>query len=130
MAWIKKTVNGMLVAEETITLPSTGTGYTSEINFLKPTNSATKYVGLVCTASAVSGTNLDVSLNGTWTSGGTKVVLVDAPGGIEDITNTAKTKSSIFNLNAYPAPYYYIGFTVDTDESSNTVTVRLVLPTQ
>lgn len=131
MAWIKKTVNDMLVAEEVVTLPSSATyAYTSEIDFLKPNNSASRYIGLICTASGVSGTNIDISLHGAYTSTGAKYLLADAPGSIGDMTATALTQAATFNINPYPAPYYYIGLLCDADESANTVTVRIVVPTQ
>jgi hypothetical protein len=128
MAWTKKTVNGMLVATEVVTLPASATiGYTSEIDFLKAVDDSARYISVVCTASAISGTNVDVSLHGTDTTGGTKFTLVSDTV-VADITNSAKTAGAALNLAAYPAPYYYIGLTADADESANTMTVVIMVP--
>jgi hypothetical protein len=135
MAWTKKTVNGMLVATETVTLAASATyAYTSEIDFLNanPNSLLNKYVGLVCTASAVTGTNVDISLHGgitTGTAGGSMPYVLDAPGSIADVTNSAKTKVGIFDIKAYPFPYYRIGLLCDVDESANTMTVTITVPT-
>lgn len=127
MPWIKRTVNGMLVATEVVTLPASATiGYTSEIDFLKAVDDSARYISIRCTASAITGTNVDVSLLGTDTSAGTKFTLLDAP--VADITNSAKTAGAAVNLAAYPAPYYYIGLTADADESANTMTVVIMVP--
>jgi hypothetical protein len=76
-------------------------------------------------ASAVSGTNLDISLHGTWEAGGSKVTLVsDAL--VADITATGNNVD-ILDLNAYPMPYYYIGWTADADESANTITLTCIV---
>jgi hypothetical protein len=133
MAWTKKSVNGMLVATETITLPASSYGYSSEIDFLdhNPNDRLTKYVGLVAVASAVSGTNVDISLHGTATSGtagASMEFLLDGPGSIADVTNAAKTKSAAFDIKAYPFPYFRIGALVDASEVANTMTFTIVVP--
>lgn len=124
MAWTGYTKNDLGgKAELTVTLPSSATTeYSSVIDFLKPRCDGTnQYVTLVGIASAVSGTNVDIGLYGAHTSGGTKFLLLDAP--IADITNAAKVKAGVIDLNAYPAPYYYIGWTSDANESANTISV-------
>lgn len=133
MSWSKTTVNGMLVATETVTLAGAAGAYafTSEIDFIPMGDLANKYVTLTCVASAVTGTNVDVSLHGystKGTSGGSNNQLVDAPGSIGDITNSAKTKQASFDIKPYPAPYYRIGFLSDANESANTVTVTIIVP--
>jgi len=128
MAWSKSTQNDLGgYKEETITLPSSATiGYSSAIEFLKPRCDGTnQYVTIVAVASAVSGTNVDISLYGAQTSVGTKYLLVDAPGSIADITNAAKAASGVINLNAYPAPYYFIGMTADANESANSMSLYI-----
>lgn len=125
MAWVKKTVNGVLYAQEVVTLAASATyAYTSEIDFLKPNSELNNYVTVMCEASAVTGTNVDVELFGCHTSAGTKFSLLDAP--CADVTNAAKTKAGVVDLNAYPAPYYYVGLLCDTNESANTMTVTIV----
>lgn len=133
MAWTKKTVNGMVVATETVTLAASATyAFTSEIDFIHfPDVQQNKYVTLTCVASAVSGTNVDVSLHGYSTSGTAGAAanqLVDAPGSIGDVTNAAKTKQASFDIMAYPAPYYKIGLLCDADESANTMAVTIIVP--
>jgi hypothetical protein len=131
MAWTK-TSEGLegqklLVGkEETVTLPSSATTeYSSEIDFiaadLKNNN---RYVTFGIIASAVTGTNLDIGLYGSMTSGGTKFLLLDAV--VADVTNAAKVKFQAVDLNAYPAPYYYLGWTSDGDESANTVSAYVI----
>jgi hypothetical protein len=125
MAFTKTSNKNMAVAVETKTCPASATvGYGSEIDFLKldPENN-NRYISVLCSASAVTGTNLDIALYGAHTSGGTKFLLVDAI--VADITNSAKTAGGRVDLNAYPAPYYYIGWTADADESANTITVSI-----
>lgn len=122
MSWTKTSQNDMLKATETSTLPSSATTeYSSEINFLKvnPEHASKKVIMLIA-ASAVSGTNLDIALYGAKSEGGTKYLLLDAI--VADITDTTQGVK-ILDLNAYPAPYYYIGWTADADESDNTITV-------
>lgn len=134
MAWTKKTVNGMLVATESVTLAASATyAYTSEIDFLNLNPSATnnKYVGLICTASAVAGTNVDVSLHGTavsGTAGASMEYVLDAPGSIADVTNSAKSKAASVDIKASPFPYYRIGLLCDVNESANTMTVTIIVP--
>ena len=127
MAFTKTSANGKTVYQESYTLPASATiGYSAEIDFLKFDSSlANKKVAIVLNASAVSGTNLDISLYGTWEAGGSKVTLVsDAL--VADITATGNNVD-ILDLNAYPMPYYYIGWTADADESANTVTLTCIV---
>jgi len=117
--------SGMSVTTETKTLPgSATTEYSSEIDFLKldPENN-NRYISLLVTASGVAGTNVDIGLYGAHTSGGTKFLLLDAP--VADLAAGALAKGGRIDLNAYPAPYYYIGWTTDADESGNTTTVSI-----
>lgn len=126
MAWSKKTVNKLVVAkEETITLPSSATlGYSSEIDFLRPDPShANKYVEIGFNPSAVSGTNLDIDLFGAYESGGTKFNLK------ADIITAPTATGLVFgqvDLNAYPAPYYYLSWLPDANESANTISVYVI----
>ena len=127
MAWTKKTVNDMLLASEvSISLPTGSTrGYSSEIDFLKlPLNGNNRYVTFVLTPSAVSGTNLDIELYAAWESGGTKVLLKDAP--VADLTADATAVAGVVDLAAYPAPYYYLAWLTDADEQANTIDVRVM----
>jgi hypothetical protein len=127
MAFTKTSANGKTVYQETYTLPASATiGYSTEIDFFKfDPKVANKNVTVVLNASAVSGTNLDVSLHGTWEEGGSKVALVsDAL--VADITATGNNVD-ILDLNAYPMPYYYIAWTADADESANTITLTCIV---
>lgn len=132
MAWSVKSVNGMLVASEAVTLAGSATyAFTSQIDFIPLGSLANKYITLTCEASAVSGTNVDISLHGYGTSGTAGAatnVLVDAPGSIGDVTNAAKIKQACFDIKPYPAPYYRIGLLCDADEDANTMTVTIIVP--
>ena len=127
MAFTKTSANGKTVYQETYTLPASATiGYSTEIDFLKFDSSlANKNVTVVLNASAVSGTNLDISLHGAWEPGGSKVTLV-ADTLVADITATGNNVD-ILDLNAYPMPYYYIGWTADADESANSITLTCIV---
>jgi len=127
MAFTKTSPNGKAVYQETYTLPASATiGYSTEIDFFKFDSSlANKNVTVVLNASAVSGTNLDISLYGAWEKGGSKVTLVsDAL--VADITATGNNVD-ILDLNTVPMPYYYIGWTADADESANTITLTCIV---
>lgn len=131
MEWAKKTVNGMLVATCTVTGVASGTAYTPEIDFISYGSNNNRYIGITCVASAVSGTNLDVSLLGSSAQGTADASMEythvsDAL--VADITNAAKTKSAIVDFNLYPTPYYKIGFLVDSSEVANTIDVTIVVP--
>lgn len=128
MAWTKTSVanKGILLLEETYTLPSSATTeYTTEIDDMWPNGEANRYIQVTFNASAVSGTNLDIALYGAATTGGTKYLLLDAV--VADITATGTVAASV-DLNAYPAPYYYFAWTSDIDESSNTIDVKVIIP--
>jgi hypothetical protein len=82
------------------------------------TNRAT----IVCHPSAVSGTNLDIKLYGSDTAAGTtKYLLLDAV--VADLTADDTAIAGVVDLNAYPAPYYFISWTADGDESANTMQI-------
>lgn len=125
MAWSNTTVNGVLRSAETVALPTSGTGYSSVIDNmkLKLSSKESKFVTFVCTPSAVSGTNLDVALYGSADRAGTtKYLLKDAI--VADLTSTSAIAGTL-DINQYPAPYYFIGFTVDVNESANTVLTEI-----
>ena len=130
MAWSETTTsNGYKVYTETITLPASATaGYSSQIDFIQadPDN-ATKKIIVVANASAVSGTNLDLSLIGHWTkytAGASMVSLVDAY--IADITATGNN-IDVLDVNSYPMPYYRLKHISDADESANTITYTIII---
>lgn len=126
MAFTKDSTNGYLVASEAKTLPASATTeYSSEIDFLKYRHAGNnnQYCTFVITLSGVSGTNVDFALYGAYASGGTKFLLKDAL--IADQT-AAGTVAGTIDIKAYPAPYYYVAWTADADESANTVTVRVL----
>ena len=127
MAFTKTSANGKAVYQESYTLPASATiGYSTEIDFFSfDPKLANKNVTIVLNASAVSGTNLDISLHGAWEKGGSKVTLVsDAL--VADITATGNNVD-ILDLNSYPMPYYYVAWTADADESANTITLTCIV---
>jgi len=132
MAWTQQTVGvqqNTHHANETYTLPASATTeYTSLIDFMGPAGHLNnRWVVGWLNASAVTGTNLDIALYGS--SGpettSTKFLLLDAL--VADITATGNNPF-ILDLNAYPAPYYWIAWTSDADESANTIEVELLVP--
>lgn len=127
MSWVDKTRNSMGTQQEVVTQAASATyAYSSAIDCWKvKRNGQSRYVTIFAEASAVSGTNIDISLWGAYTSGGTKFLLLDAPGSIADLTNSAKTAAGRIDIEAYPAPYYFIGMLADANESANTVTLNI-----
>lgn len=130
MAWTKTSKGKMLLYSETVTLPSSATteyGSVIDSEQIGPNlDKLNRYVTFVFNASAVSGTNLDIALYGATTQGGTKFNLKDAV--VADITATGKV-AGVVDLNAYPAPFYYLGWTSDANESANTITVEVFAQT-
>ena len=130
MSWVPQTPNTSDVGyvKETYTLPdfadAVGREYSSVIDMFRPNlKNANRYIMVGVKPSAVTGTNLDIALYGSWTRSGTKVLLVDAI--IADIT-TVNPGVWVFgqvDLNAYPFPYYFIAWTADLDESANEIEV-------
>jgi len=116
----------MIYFTETYTLPdSATTEYSSEIDFIKlGIYGGLRFVRFALNATAVTGADLDIALYGAYTSGGTKVKLLDPL--VPDITATGEVASSTaLDMILYPMPYYYIGWTTDVHESANTITVTL-----
>ena len=126
MAWSTPvTENGVFYAkEETMILPSSAIiEYSSVIDFLTFVLGA-NHDGLIelrAKVSAISGTNVDVALFGSYTETGTKYELLD--GVVADLTKSSTlydTRASV-NLKLYPMPYYFIGHTADADEDANNI---------
>lgn len=126
MAW-SKTLKAPLrtIATETCTLPASATtGYSSVIDFMTPDGNPTRYISVLAVVSAVSGSeNIDFALYGAMTPTGSKFLLKDAV--VADLTNASKIGGGVVDLNAYPAPYYFIGFLANADESGSTVALSL-----
>lgn len=124
MSFVQSSINGFLIAEETYTLPASATiGYSSVIDFLKwrYKGNQNEYATFKFNASAVTGTNLDIALYGSDSLAGTvKYLLKDAV--VADIAATGTVAGTI-DIKAYPAPYYFLAWTADVDESANTITV-------
>jgi len=121
MAWARKTRNDLGGQQEVLTGATTGTAYSSVIDFLKPRcDGTTQYVTLSVVASAISGTDIDIMLYGSVDSAGTsKYLLLDC------LDMTIVTGAKVIDINAYPAPYYFISQTVQASEAANTLTVNI-----
>lgn len=86
-----------------------------------------RYISIVMVASAVAGSNLDIALQGgVDTSMTGEFTLLDAP--VADITNAAKTKGGVVDLNAYPAVAYAFNITADADNLANGLTIYVFEP--
>lgn len=110
------------IKKETYDLPASGVGYSSVIDDLGPNANQNRYVTFVLDATAVSGTNLDIALYGADNENGTKVLLLDAL--VPDITDGSRVAGQV-DLNAYPAGVYWVGWTVDVDESANDIALEI-----
>ena len=117
MAWTIKTENSMLVKTETVTGPNVTVVYSSEISTIGPDLSREKrYITIGAKASASFTSDGVIQLYGAFSSGGTKFALCDV-----DTTLTTILESFPIDLNAYPAPYYYIGVKSTGNNSAKTV---------
>ena len=134
MALAPKTTYGFSVVQETgVTLPSSATTeYGSEIDTVKyglnaDFSTLNKYVAFRVKVSAVSGTNFDIAIYGAWTSGGTKFLLKDAV--VADLTSDATAVTGVIDVNAGIglAPYIYVAWTADVNESANTIDYQFVV---
>ena len=117
--------SGLLVLSESYTLPSSATTeYSSVIKHFHPNlRNNNRYVTFTFNASAVSGTNLDIALYGSADEAGTsKYLLLDAV--VADITATGIV-AGVVDLNAYPAPFYFVAWTSDQSESDNSIAVTV-----
>ena len=125
MAWTPRTVNDMIYFTETYTLPSSGTGYSSEIDFIKMgIYGGLRFVRFALETSATPDASIDIKLYGAYTSGGTKIELLDPL--VSDITATGEVASSTaLDMWNYPMPYFYVGWKVGADESAKTILVTL-----
>ena len=124
----KSVVNGVNVYTQTVSaLPGDTTETYSEVikGFTPNLKNESRNVTIVCTPSAVSGTNIDIALYGSKTEAGTsKFLLKDAV--VADLTVDAKAVAGVVDLNDYPAPYYFISFICDTDESANSMVIDVI----
>ena len=133
LAWAKQTTGnfGDLVLKTIITNSTTAAkSYTPVINAAKFNNTAKRTIGIFVEGSTLSGTNLDFALEGSDTEAGTvKYILLDAV--VADLTTGVAGYGTV-DLNAYPAPYYFISVLTDADESAvaNRTTLRVFLPNQ
>lgn len=123
MAWIHKSENNVLYSkEELITMPgTTATGYTSVIDFLDflLKEGRSGYIEVAAHPSAITGSDLDISLYGSYTLTGTKYQLLDTI--VVDLSVDDVRVFGSVAIWQYPFPYYWIGFLTDTDESANTI---------
>lgn len=129
MAWAETSVGtkkrNLGILQETYTLPASAiNGYSTEIDHVGPnlTNN-NRWITASFNASAVSGSNLDIQLYGAMTTGGTKFLLKDTL--VTDIAATG-TVAALIDLNAYPAPFYYLSWLADANESANTIDVKVM----
>lgn len=127
MAFTKSTENGFLKAVEVVTLGNATTVYSSVLDTLRVRRRFAQNVFTVTLqASAVSGTNVDISLYGSDTEAGTVKRLVTA-NIVTALTDTTEAVAYI-DVGAKPWPYYFLSFLSDADETANTVTVTILAP--
>lgn len=128
MGFVKNRVNGVDLFSETISaLPADTTQVYSSVikGFVPDLRNESRNITIVCTPSAITGTNLDIALYGSKTSAGTsKFLLKDAV--VADLTADATAVAGVVDLNDYPAAYYFLGITADTDESANSMVIDVM----
>ena len=127
MAFVNRTQNDMGYITETKDLPNTTTGYSSVISAIKVRSkekSNGQYISFLVSATAVSGTDIDIALYGALTSTGTKFLLKDAI--VTDLATATPAFGGSLDIQQYPAPYYFIAWTTDADETANDITVNIM----
>lgn len=105
---------------------SATTVYTQELSFLEPNTRTSGVQGVVVevSATAVSGTNLDIDVHGSREASTSSSFALPGISGSTTVTGT-DTETFKFDLKEYPMPYFYIAVTTDTDESANDITIRV-----
>ena len=100
--------------------------YSTEIDFLPiHPRHPNRYISILAEGTGdVTSTHVEVALYGSAVAGGTKFQLVDNI--VTALTNAAKTAGARLDLNDYPAPFYYIAFTSDGDDTTGTALVYKV----
>lgn len=129
MAWTfnsGKDENYMGIYSEDYLLPNATLAYSTVITFLE---SQARQPGFMVTFSfkvdVLTGTNVDLALYGSITETGTKELLADAI--VADLTDTTE-KIGHLDIGLYPMPFYFLGWTTDADETSNTITAKIIRP--
>lgn len=124
MAWTKRSNKGVAFLDETYTLPSSAVReYSSVIvEMLPDPKRQNRYISVAMYPSAITGSDLDIALYGSVDRSGTdKFQLVDAV--LTDLTVDATWVVGLIDLNAYPAPFYFLAWLPDVNESANTIRV-------
>ena len=131
MALTKLTKNdGLLVSEDAITGPNNTTAYSTQLLDLKPdTNKTTNKVLIAIKASGAFTTNGTMDIYGSWSptnqeSLGEKFQLVD--NALSGNISTA-WQTYVLDLNAFPAPYYYVAVHSTGDNSGKTFSIRVMV---
>ncbi len=132
--WVNRTSNLLGRVQQTFDLAIAGAaqGFTTVINAIKvrskslvigESGSNGQYVSFSFNASAVTGTNLDIALYGCDNAAGNDMYLLLDPL-VADITATGKI-TAILDIQAYPAPFYFISVTGDNAEVGNTLAISI-----
>lgn len=124
MAWsTPKSINkGTFISENKLMPANTTPTYSSAFQVPIDSDRNNRWISVLCSCSAVTGTNIDIAIYGAMTETGTKFLLKDAV--VADVTNGV-AQGAVLDINAYPAPYYFIQYTADADESANTMTTSI-----
>ncbi len=127
MSMTKSRVNNVDVFTQTVSaLPGDTTETFSEVikGFVPNLKNESRNITIVCTPSAVTGTNIDIKLYGSKTEAGTsKFLLKDAV--VADLTDGTAV-AGVVDLNDYPAAFYFVSFTCDGDESANSMVIDVM----
>jgi hypothetical protein len=129
-AWVQSPVgpaNGDAQYKSVVTgATDTTQTYLPVITFMTNSLNRHRHVFLNFYFPVVTGTNIDVAIYGSMTPTGTKFLLLDAP--VADITTAGAAKGTEFDVNAYPAPYYWVSLIYDGNNGGNTGYVRIIVP--
>ena len=126
MAWKHSTIGSFgdrVSVDSALAAPASAIAvYTPEIDFIPLSKHPTRFISILCLGTGtVTSTHVEVALYGSATPGGTKFLLADNI--VTALTNSVKVQGAVLDLNLYPAPYYYISFTSDGDDTTSTALV-------
>jgi hypothetical protein len=131
MAWTKKTIGSFgdqLYQETGLTAAAAaGAVYSPEMQIPIDANRTTRYISVLCEQTgSITSASITVALWVAFVQGGQKFKVADNI--VTALTNAAKTQGNRLDLNAYPAPYYYIGYTSTANDSAASFKTSVYIP--
>lgn len=125
MAFDIKTINRLFHAEETITGPNATTVFTGVLSDARVSlEHQSKYITVLAKKSVVAVGTVTIDLYGSTDEAGTAKFLLKSTVAT-GVSNTGYVAGTV-DLNANPAPYYFIGIKSTGNDSNGTVNVKVI----